>query len=354
MRRGWLLAISAVVALGHAACARPEPPRSARPPAVVAPAAVAPAAVALVEWQFPTSPSAAIRVHSRQAALRDDPARAPRRPAFYPELSEQNTDEGESALARLVRHAERTYQAYAAGRPQFAPPFLVNISKETPGALRAVIAEGVRIVAFSSGAKTTLAGLDEVVREHPEVLFVVATPHISGNSISVEALDERPSVLSTRGHRNVLLAGCLRYYEADLEAERAGQTLGTRENPFTVTNQPVASEARQVFMMSCESTRAFAEGFGETSAAAPHLASLLELAHARRAARGLTSTASELLAELARVTHRTWAREKSAEVHEVPFFTLDTVLLNARRPLVTERVWWGGIAGHPAPISLDP
>jgi hypothetical protein len=60
-----------------------------------------------------------------------------------------------------------------------------------------------------------------------------------------------------------------------------------------------------------------------------------------------------MLAGLAEVTHRAWAREKTGEVHKVRYFTLDTILLNAGQPLVTEAIW-GAFERHPAPLRIAP
>ena len=170
---------------GHA---RPEPIASVTPLPSDAPAAGSPAtvqdSVALVDWQFPTTASTEIRVHPLQRLLLQDKAHASLRPAFYPHLSEENAKDSERGLAKLVQHAERTYRAYVAGRKRLGWPFLLNISEKTPAAMRLLIAHGVRVFSFSSGSKTRLAGLEAVVRDHPAVLFVVATPHISGNSIT--------------------------------------------------------------------------------------------------------------------------------------------------------------------------
>lgn len=339
----------ALLVLAAAGCETPAPEETPKAEPERAPVVFG---AALVEWQFPTAVTDGFRVDPLQERLCRDETQARLWPAFYPRLSEENANEGERGLARLVNHAKQVNLAYAAGREQLDWPFLLNISNATPDALRALIDHGVRIVSFSVGSKSRLSGLDDVIREHPEVLFVASTPHISGNSISVEALDERPSVLATRGYPNVILAGCLEYYEDDIDAHRAGRALGTKDTPFHIVNQPVAPTTRQYFMMTGHSTRAFAEGFGGSSAAAVHLASLLSMILAHRSALGRTTTAQDLLAELDRVTHAALAREKSGDIHEIRFFTLDTILLNARRPLITEAIWWGGLTGYPEPIAF--
>lgn len=328
----------AIGVLAFSACARPAAPASV----ASAPGA---ASVALIEWQFPTSPS--LSVHPLQQRVAEDASLAP---ALYPNLSEANATESEWGLSRLVEHAERVHHAFVAGRDGIDPPFLLNISTRTPDAVRAVVAHGARVVSSSAGSTDTLTGLEAVVAEHPDVLFVAATPHISGNSIPVEAIGELPSILAVRGVPNVILAGCVEFYGDGVDAARAGQPLGTEQNPLHVDNQP-AGDARQVFLLSCRSTRAFAEGLGGTSAAAPHLASLLALIVGARTARGLPTSTDDAWADLDRVTHRGLAREKTGEVREVSFFTLDTVLLAAGRPLVTESIW-GEVADHPDPLPL--
>ncbi|MDY0001039.1 MAG: S8 family serine peptidase [Polyangia bacterium] len=308
--------------------------------------------VALMDWQFPTVLSDSLRVSPRQLTMLEDENIAHLRPAFHPALSELNADEKEWGLGKLTQHARRTYLAYVAGRERFPRPFLLNISTHTAAALRLLIAGGVRIFSTSSGSRSRLGALDAVVRESPDVLFVVAAPHIKGNSISVEELNERPSVLAVRGNPNVILVGCLAYYDHHLKDHRAGKKLGSMENPFSITSQPVSQTARQVFMMSCNASDAFAEGFGGTSAAAPHLASLLALLWEDLSARGKPVTAAALLSGLDGLLHRTRARDKQGRVFEVSYFTLDTILANSKRPLITDRIWWGGLSDHPSPLSI--
>ena len=323
--------------------------------ATAGPVRVAGPGVALVEWQFPLEADAdGLRAHPHQRALTEDPHHAAMRPAFFPALSDENQSETAHMMNKLTRHARQVSQSFGAGRESSMPPFLLNISAVLPDALEHLIAhEAVRILSFSSGSKSRLAGLDALLVAHPEVVLVAATPHISGNHDSVELLAERPSILAARGVPNVVLAGCLAFYEDGVEADRAGQPLGSRDNPFSIDNQPVQVEAPQVFMMNCRSGASFAPGAGATSAAAPHLANLLALIGERLAARGAPPTAGEMLAGLAAVTHRAWAREKTGEVHEVRYFTLDTILVNAGRPLVTEAIW-GVFEAHPAPLRIAP
>ncbi len=346
------VAALAVLAILVAGCASREAGKAGSANSAPKPAVAR--GVALVEWQFPTTVSAELRVHPLEEQLCLDDAHAGLRPALYPQLSEENEKEPAFSLARLVGHSESTYRAYAAGREEFELPVLVNISRETPGALRVLIDRGVRIVSFSVGSKTRLAGIDAVIRDHPEVLFVAATPHIPGNSTGIEVLDERPSVLALRDYPNVILAGSVDYYDGDLDSHRAGRALGTKDTPFHVTSQPAARAARQYFMMTARSTQAFAPGFGGSSAAAAHLAGLLAMIIGHEAERGRGTSPADLLAELDRVTHRAFAREKSGDIHEVSYFTLDTILLNAQRPLVTETIWWGEVSGHPDPVAFRP
>jgi hypothetical protein len=162
-----LLGIAVGMGIG---CATPGPVP------VVAPA------VALVEWQFPIGADAdGVRAHPRQQALTTDPRHVAMRPAFFPALSEENQAESERMIGKL--------------------------------------------------SKSRLAGLDALLAAHPEVVLVTATPHISGNHDSVELLAERPSILATRRVPNVVLAGCVAFYEDGVEADRAGLPLGSAENP---------------------------------------------------------------------------------------------------------------------------
>lgn len=306
------------------------------------------AAVAIVDWQFPMAGDPGVAVHPRQRELLANPARRSLLPALHPNLSEANASSSEWSLERLGKHARRCAASFALGRTD-ASAFLLNVSAATPAVLEVLADEGLRIVSMSIGGRDEearhLDWVERLARAHPELLFVVSTPHISGNSITVEALGEVPSVLATRGLPNVLLVGVLR--DHDLE-DPALPPPGTKERPFHVDNQPVGESARQVYMVNGRSTRVFVEGFGGTSAAAPHLAALLALIATHRQSRGETIDASALLEELDALCLSVWAREKSGHVHEVKSFTLDTVLLNAGRPLVSEAIW-GVHAGRAAP-----
>ena len=282
--------------------------------------------VALVEWQFPTTASEVLVVPAAQVALAADSRLGA---AFYPQLSDENATETPHMLEKLEAHAVLTYQAFVAGRRAFAPPWLLNISVALPAALDRLISgeasgEAVRIIAFSTGSVSRLAGLDAVLAAHPEVLLVAATPHISGNRISVEALAERPSILALQpaphAFSNVLLAGGL------VAPDAADGEPGTAAHPFIIDNQPTPASAPQVFMLDCRSAAAFAPGVGGTSAAAPHLASLVAILWERRAARGEATTVPALLAALAEVTKAGLAREKTGEVRPVRYFTLAMIL----------------------------
>lgn len=91
--RGWSSLVLAIVA--GIGCAK----TGGAGPVAGAGAAEAPG-VALVEWQFPTTASAEIRVDPLQKrVVRDDPQLAP---AFYPHLSDENATETETGLATLV------------------------------------------------------------------------------------------------------------------------------------------------------------------------------------------------------------------------------------------------------------
>jgi hypothetical protein len=316
-------------------------------------------AVALIEWQFPVDQPPGLPIHPLQRNWLSHPEAVDFSPALYPNLSEESKKETPYGLARLTKHGERCARTYAAGRANFTPPFLLNVSTTTPNAVQALIKAGVRIFCFSIGGRGEDARLLEwvpaTVRDNPDVLFVVSTPHISGNSISVEKLNETPSVLAGKGHKNILLVGALRFYEEDIKAQRAGRKLGSVDNPFFVDSQPANKNVPQVFMMNDKSTREFVEGFSGTSAAAPHLASLLGLIAEDLVRKGSKTPLSSaaLLAELNRVTHHAAATEKSHEIHDVSYFTLDTILFNAGRPLISKAIWGEFVKESPAPLSIS-
>jgi hypothetical protein len=314
------------------------------------------ASVALIEWQFPTETNSLLRVHPLQAEFLRTPGQAALWPALYPQMSEASKAESSQGLNRLTKHGERCALAFILNRKSFTPPFLINVAESTPAVVQNLINAGVRIFCFSIGAKgedaKLLKWIDGMVQDHPEVLFVVSTPHISGNSISVQELGEIPSVLAAQGRKNVLLVGALRFYDQNIEQHKAGQILGTAANPFFINNQPVDTSVRQVFIMNDLSTREFVEGFSGTSAAAPHLASLLGLVAENLVKQSKPVTADALLAELAQITHHTMAQEKSGVVHEVSYFTLDTLLLNAGEPLLRKKIWGDFINEAPVPLRI--
>jgi hypothetical protein len=315
------------------------------------------ASVALIEWQFPAETNSLLRVHPLQAEWLGTPSQAALWPALYPQISEASKVESSQSLKRLMKHGERCALAFMLNRKTFTPPFLINVSESTPAVVQNLISAGVRIFCFSIGGRgedaKLLKWIDSMVQDHPEVLFIVSTPHISGNSIGVQELGEIPSVLATQGRKNVLLVGALRFYDQNIEQHRAGQILGTAANPFFIDNQPVDTHVQQVFIMNDLSTREFVEGFSGTSAAAPHLAGLLGLVAEHLVNQSKPVTADALLAELGRITHRTMAKEKSGVVHEISYFTLDTLLLNAGEPLLKKKIWGEFINESPTPLRIS-
>lgn len=312
-------------------------------------------AAVLVEWQFPMEETSGLPVNPLQRQFIADPSRAALRPALHPGMSEKSEHETEYARTRLIRHATRVANSYIAGRENFTPPFLANVSTATPETLRELIGQGVRIVSFSIGSRGSedFVGIEDLVREHPEVLFLVSTPHISGNSIGVEALGELPSMLAARGHANILLVGAIDFYDENIERHRAGHPIGSPGNPFFINNQPAPTGARQVFMLTPASINTFCEAAGGTSTAAPCLAALLGLVADKLQARGRIVDAATLIAELDRLTHKAMVREKTDEVREASYFTLDTLLLNAGHPLATAATWRELAPEAPAPRHID-
>lgn len=318
-----------------------------------APETAAFTAVAIVDWQFPVEQPPTLSIPPLQRRWLAEAV--PFAPALYPNLSEASKAENPHALARLTKHGSRCARAYAAGRSRFNPPFLLNASVTTPAAVQALIRAGVRIfclsIASNEADSRLLQWTKTVATEHPDVLLVVSTPHISGNSISVEQIAELPSILAIRGQKNVLLVGVLQFYDDTIRAHREGHKAGTAANPFYIDNQPAGANAQQVFMLNDRSTREFVEGFSGTSAAAPHLASLLGLLAEDlvRSGHPTPLSADVLLKSLDAVLHRAEAKQKTGEVHGVSYFTLDTILRNAVRPLITSAIWGDLIKDAPAP-----
>ena len=219
------------------------------------------------------------------------------------------------------------------------PPLLLNFSSATPKAIELLILNGVRVFSISSALNgQKWIELENVIRKNPEVIFVIATPHISGNSISVDDLDESPNRLAKEGLANVILAGSLKTYSYHEQKHTAGKRLGTAENAFAIDNQPGAERAKQFYMLNPESSSSFGLKIGGSSVAAPHLAQLVILAIANLKKFGSAVTVERVVGRLHAVMDETQAISWGS-TRKVSFFTLDTVLINLNEPLRTAEIW---------------
>lgn len=310
--------------------------------------------VGIVEWQFPWETADQLATHPLQNVLRSDPAFATST-AIYPNWASggRRPAPGSERNDPISKHGAGVYGSFVAGRRQFTKPLLLNLNDDTPRVLERMIREGVRVFSFSSairGQESKLSKeLEKVIKNHPEVLFFVATPHIAGNNIPVGELNETPSRLALQGVPNVILVGCLEHYPDNILADQSGKKLGTAKNPFVIDNQPFTG-AQQLFMMNGRSTQAVG-GLpnGGTSAATAHLASLTSMVITSMKSRGLPIKRENIMRELKSLMHKTKAQEKNGTIKDVEYFTIDTILANAKAPLITESIWLPGYTGFPAP-----
>ena len=306
--------------------------------------------VGIVEWQFPTSEAAQLQTHLLQKELGE---KENIKNAIYPNLSEVNEGSSPYEIEKFAQHAINVYKSFVAGRSHFSKPFLINISDYTPYIIKKLINEGVRIFSFSSVIRDfEWEALEDLIKSNPDVLFFVSTAHISGNSIPQEKLNETPSRLAFEKVPNVILVGCLEYYAYHIEAHDQGKTLGSKENPYSIDNQPV-KKATQYFMMNCRSSGVFAKRFGGTSAATPYLASLASMTLKYLKSKNLPLTRSNVLGQMKRLFHKTFAIEKDRSLREVSFFSIDTILKNAGEPLITDRIWIHGYSEFPKALTFQ-
>lgn len=271
---------------------------------------------ALVEWQFPLDDlGAGAPISPLQARL---PAAHPTlAPAFAPNASELSASDPPGLQARLQRHAAEVAEAYASD-PSAPPALHLQVS----AALEAAYPAGLRVVSFSLGSDAHLGWMDAHLAAHPEVLFVVATPHISGNSVSIEVVDERPAILAATAP-NVLLVGCLEAPTEERPVDPARPLWegdgprGDARAPATVDNQPRERPAPIVFVEGCRARAERWGGPGGTSSAAPWVA-----AHLVRALPADAGPVGPWLADWLAAQPTTWAVEKDGVVHPVPFLAL--------------------------------
>lgn len=275
---------------------------------------------ALVEWQFPLDDlGAGAPISPLQARL---PAAHPTlAPAFAPNASELSASDPPGLQARLQRHAAEVAEAYASD-PSAPPALHLQVSAALPAALEAAYPAGLRVVSFSLGSDAHLGWMDAHLAAHPEVLFVVATPHISGNSVSIEVVDERPAILAANAD-NLLLVGCLEAPTEERPVDPARPLWegdgprGDARAPATVDNQPRERPAPIVFVEGCRARAERWGGPGGTSSAAPWVA-----AHLVRALPADAGPVGPWLADWLAAQPTTWAVEKDGVVHPVPFLQL--------------------------------
>jgi hypothetical protein len=291
----------------------------------------------IIEYVFRDSEG----IHPLQQQIVDDPAFDALDEAFAPHVTADIADIAElgAYAQRLSDHAEQVEDTFIAGRAGVSA-FELNISKTvTPKAVQELIDRGVRVFSLSFGLQSdTWPELRTVMEHNPEVLFFVATPHIAGNSISTWELNEPPSMFA-RDLPNVVLAGALKHHRYHAERHGEGLRIGTEANPFAVDSQP-AEGARQYFMLQPSSTSRFTETpFDNTSAAAPSLAALATMAIRFLREQGIEPTREAILATLDSVMGQTVGHPKEGAPVALPYFTLDTLLLNSSQPLVPEATW---------------
>lgn len=302
--------------------------------------------VALVEWQFPIE--SPLELHPFQSQLLTDSCCLHLHPALAPNLSEINTGDSPDLLNKLTHHAQSLYWSYVAGRQRYNPPFQLNFSVVTPQAIETLIQAGVRIFSLSSAIPdTSWKEFEQVIRKYPQVFFILSIPHISGNSLAIEAMDEFPIRLVKENLPNLVLAGEIKAYSFHIEKHRSGIFLGSEENPFDIVNQPGGESHPRFYMLHTVSTAALGISTrGGTSIAAPHLAHLISLALADLKSKGQETSVEATLKHLQFIMNETVAVDKVAREagRKIFYFTLDTVLANLGEPLKTEAVWNFGVA----------
>ncbi len=269
---------------------------------------------AIVEWDF--APEGKYKVNPLQAEVQNLPHL---KDSFYPNKSPYHDSVGDNYRG----HSELVYKTHVLGRTKFNPPFLINISRHLPEVIEALVDKGVRIFSFSIGFldRTTWKEFEDAVIRHPEVLFIVATPHYPGKITTIRELDEYPSKLTLLPSvKNVLLAGCLSYNGMGAK-ER-----GSKENPYTIDNEQ--TEAAPIFYLRyCNMVGTYSGSpFGGTSAAAPTMATLSSLLLQKLPKK--SQKASQLLTEMTKLMKKTYAVESTEggpRLKQVRYFDFETV-----------------------------
>lgn len=305
--------------------------------------------IAIIDAEFPTRRSRHVQVHPLQEKLSNGDG------AFYPNKPTSDLpivlDLEPEALKRLNKHGLDAYKSIVAGRTTFPKPFLMNESSNLATGMQSVIDAGVRVFSISMGFELiNEASIEAVIRKNPEVIFVVSTPHIAGNSITVKELNQTPSRLALR-YKNVILAGSMEFRNYHLEREGERGPVGSRNNDFEITSQE-SERAREYFMLNTETSQEFAPGFGQSSAAAPHLANLLSLVIRKLKASGEPTTRDRIIENLDAIMHEAFGSPAYHKTKRVKFFTLDTVLANLRKPLITNKIWPPNYQGDTAPRKI--
>ncbi|MFC1610941.1 hypothetical protein ACFL6C_08275 [Myxococcota bacterium] len=312
-------------------------------------------AVAIIEHQWTVEEEPRLAVHPLQTELNSE-SRFALKSAFYPNwggILDDARDPDAAYQEGYKVHDERVYATQKAGRSTQVNPFLLNLSRNLPEAIEQLIEAGVKVfsisIAVCRGARWR--ELDTVIRAHPDVLFFVANAHIDGNNTTLKELKDYPQYMALEGVPNVILVGTMDYYRSHVATHRDGMSLGSTDNPFDIHTQP-ANDACQYFMVGTRAPKQAFNGEGASSGATPLLASLTGLVIKSMKARGIPLQRDRILEELEKLFHRAHAREKDGRVHEVSYFTIDTLRLNAGEDPLPDATWWDDVLEHPQPLPL--
>lgn len=255
-----------------------------------------PSSSTLIEWEF----------DSTRYTYKVNPAQADLVSAenfegiFYPDLSERHDQINPS----VTKHADNVYHAFMYASEPATLPFLVQVNDSLPSALGATIKKGARVFSFSIGIRTEgipWPELENIFLDHPNALVLAATPHITGNEVSVQTLNEYPSRMALDPRfSNVLLIGCLRSEYYDMNLGKQVQITGTKEDPFQIENQR-SGDAPIVYLKDCNqvgeliSDETTKRKFGATSAATPVFSRMVYNIIQDLESKGADSSAPEVL-----------------------------------------------------------